>query len=282
MTSPGEPRRAADPTQELDLWARADPRRQNLVADLVERGAGREEQVVRLRRAQAPAPVVNYVAGGGSIDRLVNIGNAQNIHIYPQSARPAAPAHPPSRQRKRGGTTAVTVGLLLVLILCGASVTLGGRVLGPIVAVARDAIPNPNREAVPDPDAGPDGGDRLVERTSGAAGELTITVTAVRVGSTSTGVDLTVRNDGGAGVTLPIFGYTTLIETGSGRSHDGDPSSSQWNDSVPSEATVSGTIVFDGAVASTTTAITVGFSTVFGAGASNDELLVRDVPLRTG
>jgi hypothetical protein len=108
------------------------------------------------------------------------------------------------------------------------------------------------------------GTDRLTSQVTKSASGLTLTVVKVEDTRHFTRVELTVRNTTrSTTIDLPVFGYSVL-SAADGTTLRGDPSRSQWTQSVPAGAFQRGTITFPGHLPSGATKATFSFSQIFG------------------
>lgn len=109
------------------------------------------------------------------------------------------------------------------------------------------------------------GVERLVAPISVTSGGVTLTVDGVLHTNHFTQVGVTVRNDGTATISLPLFVNCTLVKPDA-TWLEVDAFRSRWSIDVPSGQTRRGTLVFKGHVAENATLLSLSFATVFGGG----------------
>lgn len=88
-------------------------------------------------------------------------------------------------------------------------------------------------------------------------------MTSVRVNSLATIVTVRATDSGGEAIRLPIFGNAQLTVPGANRLTP-DPFAGTFNEQVPAGGETTGTIVFDGALGTEVSMVTLSFSTIFG------------------
>lgn len=185
----------------------------------------------------APAPAAPPVGGAAPNPR--GQGGA--------TAGPSTGVVPPPR---RGGVS-VLVGVLVAVLVIGvggvlvtyAVATVSGYVTGNQVGV--DRLQN---------------GPVVVD-----SGGVVTTVERVEHTADFTRVELTVRNDLGNTITLPLYGNATLSAE-DGTTLEADPFRSSWSESIAPGQLRRGTIVFGGHLPDAGTTATLAFGTVFEQG----------------
>lgn len=185
----------------------------------------------------APAPAAPPVGGAAPNPR--GQGGA--------TAGPSTGVVPPPR---RGGVS-VLVGVLVAVLVIG----VGGVLVTYAVATVSGFVTG-NQVGV----------DRL--QNGSVAVDSGGVVTAVeRVEHTAdfTRVELTVRNDLGNTITLPLYGNATLSAE-DGTTLEADPFRSSWSESIAPGQLRRGTIVFGGHLPDAGTTATLAFGTVFEQG----------------
>jgi hypothetical protein len=207
--------------------------------------------------------LVAGVAALSGVIPLLRPERARTPAVPQPNARPSgAQAHGPAQPAPRPGGIPVIVGVLTLLLVCGGGVAaaafgvqyLGGWLTGD--------------EA---------GSDILAEETSATNGPLTVTVHSVVVTDHFTRVELSATNGGDIPIILPVY-RNCYLDTGVA-TMQGDPSRSEWAETVPAGQTTRGTVVFD-RLPDGVESISISFAIVVGT-FDTRSLAVADVPLLT-
>ncbi|NUR96077.1 MAG: FHA domain-containing protein [Kribbellaceae bacterium] len=159
---------------------------------------------------------------------------------------PADTSAGPSRQRTGRSSLVVVLTVLLVL---------GGGGFAATAAIRYGVNYVTGKEP---------GTDRLSSQVTKNAAGLTLTVGKVESTRHFTRVELTVQNNTRAtSIDLPVYGFAVL-SSADGTTLRGDPSRSQWTETVPPGAFQRGTITFPGHLPSAATKASFSFSQIFG------------------
>lgn len=185
----------------------------------------------------APAPAAPPVGGAAPNPR--GQGGA--------TAGPSTGVVPPPR---RGGVS-VLVGVLVAVLVIG----VGGVLVTYAVATVSGFVTG-NQVGVDRLQNGPVAVD---------SGGVVTTVERVEHTADFTRVELTVRNDLGNTITLPLYGNATLSAE-DGTTLEADPFRSSWSESIAPGQLRRGTIVFGGHLPDAGTTATLAFGTVFEQG----------------
>ncbi len=179
-------------------------------------------------------------------------------------ARPPAPstALPPVDRPRRRRATGLIITLLVLLLGCA------GATYGAWQLLTDRGMSNGGTGSAV---------ERMAKTKGGKSGDLTVTVSSVRVSSSRTYVDVTAKNSGSANLSLPVWGNCSVIEP-DGAAHEGS-TRSEFPKDIPRQQTVRGTMVFDGAIARTTGSVDLACSTIFGRG-GGDGVQVNDIALK--
>ncbi|HEU4758035.1 MAG TPA: FHA domain-containing protein [Agromyces sp.] len=165
-------------------------------------------------------------------------------------AAPAGPTTGVVPPPRRGGVS-VLVGVLVTVLVIG----VGGVLVTYAVATVSGYVTG-NQVGVDRLQNGPVAVD---------SGGVVTTVERVEHTADFTRVELTVRNDLGNTITLPLYGNATLSAE-DGTTLDADPFRSSWSETIAPGQLRRGTIVFGGHLPDAGTTATLTFGTVFEQG----------------
>lgn len=214
--------------------------------------------VVPLLQRERPSPASQLAAPPPAPQQA----GAQPYGPPPYGAYPYDPAAP-ARPARKG--LPLLIGVLVLLVFCGggvAGVTYGAQYFGGWITGDERGF------------------DVLAQQQSASSGPLKLTVQSVTLTSHFTKVALTADNAGTIPINLPLYENCQLTASGDRRTLGADSFRSDWNQSVPPNGTVYGTVVFprlpDGAAT-----VSISFSVIYGlSGPSGPaSITVADIPL---
>jgi hypothetical protein len=233
------------------------------------------EAVVAWVRKEAPpvwapiaAPVVTVLLAGVTAVAEKDRGAAQPL---PAAANPGQPGYPgqpaypgygpppagPASTRTRRHGYGLPFALVVLLVLFG----LGGwaasvHVPKVVLALQNEGLPPWERPLG-------DGTERLAQPGQGASQGVTVSVSSVMVYDAETVLTLSVHNDNGDAVSLPVFGAVTLAVDGAPTLRpDLERTDPTWSSTVGAGSDSNGSIAFTGALASGATGATLVFTNV--------------------
>ncbi len=184
---------------------------------------------------------------------------------HPTSRAPYAaprPPYPTARAKPRG--IRLPVALVIALLVIGA----GGL-----------AVTEGVRYAVGYITGNEPGTERLVQPASASAQGVALTVQSVTYTAHFTRVGVAARNQSGATLSLPLYGY--CVFTGSdGTTLGADPFRSHWSDTLPPGVLQRGVIVFKGHLDPSIREASFSFTQIFGP--SGGSITIRHLELRPG
>lgn len=123
------------------------------------------------------------------------------------------------------------------------------------------------------------GVQRLSARVAQEAQGVNVEVQSVQSTAHFTRVEILVRNRTGVSISLPLF-HNCALTTADGTTFDADPFRSKWGDEIAAEGQRKGTINFEGQLPQGATAVSLSFSTVYGASTNLPRsITVRDIQL---
>jgi hypothetical protein len=189
---------------------------------------------------------IDWAAEGKGDDKDHDDGPPQQYGRYGSSGQYVAPRYGAASTRGSRGTP-VLVSILVALLVCGGgglAIATGARYAFGYVTGKETGI------------------DRLLRPVSAQSGELTLTVEHVVYTAHFTRVEVAVQNSGNSSISLPVYGYCTLIGN-DGTVLQADPFRSQWSDTVPPGVQQRGTVTFPGQLPDGVTGARFSFSQIF-------------------